>query len=386
MIVRAKSLWLLAFFALNTALLADAENVTLKIVRELVLRDVGDVVLTPRFRENVDKYLRRHTDRNVKANVYKSQPDVTVVARAWFTGDSKEATASYNRVKDIFDSWEAQPNDTLISDLNNVSLRELGVQPRLIELSDQCKYGESYIDQSAENFGFNNLTLEIRMSTNPQSDLRSRLCRMLPFVDCSLIVLDVVKRVNNLYTTKVTITSPNRNYCLVVLMNNFHYAAALLPDIIENVVIAGKEVFRRPSANMVEDGRLQSPCARRFWYLIFLLLLIPLSLFVGHKMYYSGLESGRKAARALERDIRGGVRYQGQASSQPLEGWQYMESNYAGSSSNGSPRIGSSSRQTNQSQRKVHHMYYDPNENWQNNEVQMMRSSSTIPSASSRQQ
>ncbi|CCD13235.1 unnamed protein product [Trypanosoma congolense IL3000] len=257
---------------LGTGLAQKNKNITLYLVRELALRGVGDVVLTARFSKNVNAYIRRHTDERVQTSVYSVAPDVMIVARAWFMGDPQNATDSYNTVSGIFDSWENQVDDILVSQLNNASLRELGVQPRIIELSDQCEYGDTIIKETSEDFGFNNLTLEINMTKVSEEDLLSRLCSVLAFTDCSLIVVDVTRKDYIYSTAVVTITSPNRNECLIMLMNNFRHASPMFPENIESVLVAQVEIYRRYGPNLTEVGMFQAPCSRRFWYLIFLLL------------------------------------------------------------------------------------------------------------------
>ncbi|KAG8342747.1 hypothetical protein ERJ75_001150000 [Trypanosoma vivax] len=335
------------------------------LARELVLRDVGNVTLTPTFTEGVKEHIKKLISANVSVHTYATPPDVVVVGVWLMKGSDHTAESLFEAA----DPSSPVLSRELIRDLSVLSLDELGAQPRKFELSTYCSYDNEVVGEGNTDFGHNNLTLSFQMATDPRLSLVSRLCRIFSFVDCSPVKLDAVGRNESLYVANVTVTSPDRNRCLLLLMNNVRYASSLYLEKITSVSVGGVVMYITPTLSVpVEDGQ-ELYCASRYWYLTFLIILVPFSLFVGQKLYYRGVASGIKAVHAIECDIRGGVHYQGlvpTASQGDAQGMRDTDTDLRRHEQCHPQHIQQPywmQHQVLQPQQQV--MYYDPNAYWQ---------------------
>ncbi|RNE97668.1 uncharacterized protein Tco025E_09386 [Trypanosoma conorhini] len=289
-----------------------ADSVALMFSREITLRGVGDV----RVNSSFDGAAATYIDRAIKPNLFLIHsfavpPDVVIVVGAWLLGSPEEVDTSMQKLNATFNGWSTAPDASLVANLNQLSLMELGTQPAGIEFKDNCSYGGESIDVKAPGFGFDNLTIFFTMRVNPRENLVQSLCQILSIPDCSLIALNSVSELGSVYVAQVTVTSSNRNLLFIQLMNHLRYASALFSEHITAMTVGGVQVYATPKLPALTYKGDTDTCLSRYWYLIFLILLLPLALIAGQRFRYMGAKSGVKSVRAMEWDIRSGVRYQG---------------------------------------------------------------------------
>ncbi|EKF29653.1 hypothetical protein MOQ_006550 [Trypanosoma cruzi marinkellei] len=355
------------------------DSMALMFAREISLCDVGNVSVSDSFNDAAAKYVEAAFKPNdVVAESFALSPGVAIVARHWFVGAQDKVLNSFRELNAVFDGWSKAPVAALVSSLNQLSFTDLGRQPSVVSFNDNCSYGGESIGIGSPDFGFDNLSFLFTMQANPSNGLIQRLCQILSMHDCSLITLDSSQVIDGLYVAQVTITSSNRNLLLIKIMNHVQYVSTLFLDRILLVRVAGIQVYLRKKLPPLTYKGNTSECLSHYWYLIFFLLFLPLALIVGHRLKTCGAESGKKSVRAMEWDIRSGVRFKGQ-----------FEKNLAGRGQMSPPMIsrmfpsgiqhGARNReyvvwQNAPGVKPVPHqgqnMYYDPNSAWQHGEGQ----------------
>ncbi|ORC84621.1 uncharacterized protein TM35_000431890 [Trypanosoma theileri] len=355
------------FFLLFIPLVECEDLVTLFFTRKVTLLDVGYKNLSSNFNNLTKEYIDGAiTPYEVTTSSVVVPPHVVIIASAWFWGTPANVTTSVNALNTIFDNWGVLPDMELVHNLNELSLKEFGRQPSKVDFIDDCKHDNQGISKETSDYGLNNLTLSIVMTKNPSNNLVNRLCRIFSVQDCSFITLDRFWFSDSSYNAEVTVTTSDKSQILLELLDHLHYASILLMEGIISVTISGVRVYTwQEPPRLTYEGDVTS-CVKHFWYLIFLIVLFPLVLIVGNRLYALGKESGKKSTRSIEWEIRGGVRYQGQVGVQLPPGAfpgispvnQYVDQN-------GVPftvynnQMGGTSSQQSQS------VYYDPNNNWQ---------------------
>ncbi|KEG08782.1 hypothetical protein DQ04_06461020 [Trypanosoma grayi] len=364
----------LLFLVLAAALGECQDQVALPFTRQILLRGIGNVTLNSTFNELVTQYLNVAIDpRKVFTNSFAHQPDVVIVASQWFTGSPDEVMTDIEALNGIFDGWSTVPDAQLIDNLNQLSLNEFGRQPARFEFTNVCEYQNDVVSVNSLDFGFNNLTLSIAMQENPRERLVMKLCQIFSMQDCSLITLGFIDFVNQLFFAHVTVTTPDRSELLLELVDHLRYASTLLSERIVSVVVEDVSVYSRPSYPALTYHGDVSSCLPHYWFLIFLILLIPVILIGAQRLYYCGEESGKKSIRNTEWDIRGGVRYKERIQTQLGGRMQPLPSVYSGPMHSGNQYSGDGRQYmvwqedhgTQQGSQQDQSVYYDTNSNWQ---------------------
>ncbi|KAH9597137.1 hypothetical protein LSM04_003420 [Trypanosoma melophagium] len=359
-------LWFL-FFLLFITRAECVDFITLFFTRKVTLRDVGYVNLSSGFNDLVREYVDNAVSpHEVKTTSVAIPPHVIIIASFSFWGSPDEVTTSVEALNMMFDEWVDKPDLKLVSSLNQLCLNEFGKQPSKVEFTDDCKYDNQSISKASSDFGFNNLTLSIVMLETPLNNLVEQLCRIFSLQDCSLITLDRFDLGVSSYTAEVTVTTSDRSQILLELLDHLQYASLLLTERIVSVTIAGVEVYTlQGSPRITYEGDVAS-CLKHFWYLIFLIVLLPLLLIGGNRLYALGRISGKKSARSMEWDIRGGVRYQGRVGAQmPQAAFSGLYPINQYDNQDGVALTGYNSQGPRTSSRQSQSVYYDPNNSWQ---------------------
>ncbi|RNF12484.1 hypothetical protein TraAM80_00337 [Trypanosoma rangeli] len=289
-----------------------ADSIAFMFSREVSLRGVGNVTMGSSFNDKAATYFDDAIKRkDVKVDSFTVPPDVVIVVRAWLQGSQEEVEKSTQALNATFNGWSTAPDGTLVSNLNKLSLENLETQPSDISFKDSCGYAEEKMDVGAAGFGFDNLTLVLTMRTDPGESLTQHLCLIFSMPDCALIALDAVRNSVDGYVAHVTVISSNRNLLFIELMNHVRHASLLFPEYITTMTVGGVQVYVQEKPPTLTYKGNTSSCSSRYWYLIFGVLLMPLALIAGQRFKDLGAESGVKSVRAMEWDIRSGVRYQG---------------------------------------------------------------------------
>ncbi|PBJ79778.1 hypothetical protein BCY84_02195 [Trypanosoma cruzi cruzi] len=356
-----------------------ADSMALMFAREISLRDVGNVSVSASFNDAASKYVENaFKPENVFAESFASPPDVAIVARHWFVGAQDKVLDSFRELNVVFDKWSKTPVAALVSSLNQLSFTDLGRQPSVVSFNDNCSYGDESIGIGSPDFGFDNLSFLFTMQVNPDNGLKQRLCQILSMHDCTLITLDSSKEIDGLYLVQVTITSSNRNLLLIKILNNVQHVSTLFLDRILLVRVAGVQVYLRKKLPPLTYKGNTADCLSHYWYLILLMLLLPLALIAGQRLKACGAESGRKSVRAMEWDIRSGVRFKGQFQTHFSGRGQGSPAVISGIFPSGTQHgvqnreyaVWQNAPGAKQFPHQGQNMYYDPNNAWQPGEGQ----------------
>lgn len=296
----------------------SAQSVSLAFNNEIVLQNAvanTDFTVSDIFVNAIGSAINSAASSTaITTNVYTLDPHLVIVSNSWSTGTADTASANVAALQTTYAGWRSGGNSNINSLLNAICLNNIGRQPTLIDYIDNCTFGNSLIQPKSQNACLRNLSTSIITTLSNATLVRATLCSFLP-TDCSLIVSNGV--------TSVTLTSNSiskvyqnmsfsvyaydRNSVLITLVAYAQHASAVSSLGVEYIQINGIDVYYKGDPPTLTTAGTSSECVQKMWYLIFLIVLIPVILIVSQRFYLWGRLSGKNSIKKSERDVRAGV-------------------------------------------------------------------------------
>lgn len=261
----------------------------------------------------------------IVASAYTSGSDVVVFSNAWSVGDTATVESEIASINSTFESWREQTNAQLNSLISEASLQYYGRQPSVVNVTNSCRFWGSPVNPQSQYACLRNISttfLVPQADQNAQSRLVATLCTMLP-TNCGLITADgspttevvtITSSTGSVVSSTtyqridITILAYDRNAVLATLVNFARYASVLNPLNIAYIRVAGVQVYYEGDIpQLTIRGVTTSDCVGNLWYLIFLIILVPVVIIASQRFYMMGRVSGIKSVKESEQDIRAGV-------------------------------------------------------------------------------
>lgn len=255
---------------------------------------------------------------SLTSQVYAAAPNLVIMSTMWSTGSQSTVETAVATVNTTYQSWASGGDASISGALSHACVTSFGVQPTLVRYAQNCTYWAEEVPASTSKTCLRNLSLTFYTGYNSQSDarasLKAALCAFLP-TECSLITygalsttqVTVSGSTSTLYVMPFTVMSVDRDATLATLVFYAQFASLLISQNITYILAGGVQVFYHGAAQSFAIAGTQAQCVQQMWYLIFLIILVPVILIVSHRLFYYGRASGKRSVKNAERDIRAGV-------------------------------------------------------------------------------
>ncbi|KPA78996.1 hypothetical protein ABB37_05542 [Leptomonas pyrrhocoris] len=304
-----------------TSVAFAADNLALDFTSNIVLENAvlnTTFNVTGNFTSSVAELLQNSFGSSaLKARVFNVYPHLVVSTEAWYSGAASSVETSVNTINTTYEKLAA--DDSLAVDvsgkLSHLCMRNIGQQPTVVDYTNNCSFFNEALAPGAVNSTCpRNLTVSIYTNNSDPVSMRTALCNFLP-TDCDLITNVTASQVSVtingtqvlVYLMPFTITAQDREATLTLLVAYAHYASFLVEQKIVYILVNGVRVFYQGDMQQLWAVGTMSQCAQRMWYLIFLIILVPVILILSQQMYYWGRRSGKRSIKNAEKDIRAGV-------------------------------------------------------------------------------
>lgn len=270
----------------------------------------------------------------LSARVYKAYPHLVVSSEVWYSGATatvETSVATINATYQDLASGGSRAMD-VSGKLSYLCMRSIGQQPTVVNYTNNCSFFDQTIPPtSPSSTCLRNLSVAIYTNSSDPSAMRTALCSFLP-TDCELITNATATPVSvtisgtavSVYLMPFAITSQDREATLALLVAYANYASFLVEQKIVYILVNGVRVFYQGDMQQLWTTGTMGQCVQRMWYLIFLIILVPVILIISQQMFYWGRRSGRRSVKNAEADIRAGVsRSMNPWASYAAAGYQY---------------------------------------------------------------
>ena len=204
--------------------------------------------------------------------------------------------------------WPANGYAQLTSNLSTLSSNHFGQAPVSVSYSDQC----TFVDQQITGWETpapasqvvaqcdSNLTMTVKTSgTVDISAFQSALCAHLQLSSCSLVTVTA---------TSSSVSTATVNYdpyfILDSILSGVHRPSRLSFFGITSIEVDGVVVYTSGSTEQDSYDGTFDECAKRLWYLLFLILLVPLTYIVASKCYRRGKLRGKEVAKEQDAEAK----------------------------------------------------------------------------------
>jgi hypothetical protein len=326
--VAALALMLRSFFLPVLALLCAFAsvglvnaNLALDFTSEIVLENAvlnASFNVTGDFTNSVASILQSSLGAStLSASVYTVYPHLVISTETWYSGT---AASVENRVNTINSTYQKLVSDDSVSmdvsgKLSYLCMRNIGQQPTFVDYSNNCSfYDETMPPRSDSRTCMRNLSVSIYTNSSDATAMRAALCSFLP-TECDLITNATVSQASvtlggtavSVYVMPFTITSRDREATLALLVAYANFASFLVEQKVVYILVDGVRVFYQGNLQQLWTVGTMGQCVQRMWYLIFLIILVPVILILSQQMFYWGRRSGKRSVKKAEADIRAGV-------------------------------------------------------------------------------
>lgn len=315
----------------------SGQTISLSFSNEMILQDAvkgANFTVTDEFESAVSDAVNVAAGSSVPitTTVYSVPPHLVLLSNAWSTGTTADVESEIHSLGETFASWRETTGGSVYSSLNELCLSNIGRQPAVIDVTDSCSYYDDSVVPDALSACNRSLSLTFlspQIASPNATRLREVLCSILD-TDCGLITCsttgseavttyqatlspnEVLTPIMTVYTVMTcSIQAENRNRALVTVVNYASSASALSSQQISYIRAGGIQVYYEGQEPRLTFVGTTSQCLPHYWYLIFLIILVPLILIVGQRIYLWGRRSGKKSIRDYEKDIRAGVHLSG---------------------------------------------------------------------------
>lgn len=224
--------------------------------------------------------------------------NTSIVFGFWFNGSNPEAAAASARTL-LTSAWPATPPAGVTSQLSTAALSTVGVTPQRVEFSGDCAFATSTRCESA-------LTVSLTTDVAPPASLIPTVCAALVIDYCSQVTLEstVGPTPQGNFVSVVRIPTLTPAVTLANLLLKARSASQLSLLSISLVQVHGVTVFTVGDLSQRTTTGSMSECVGRQWYLLFLILLAPVSYIVIRWCYSRGKLRGVDIAREQFEDMK----------------------------------------------------------------------------------
>ncbi|KPI84350.1 hypothetical protein ABL78_6605 [Leptomonas seymouri] len=319
--LRCILLFLLAVLCTTASVALADDKIALDFTSEIVLQDAllnTPYNVTSDFTKKIAKVLQHSLSApGLDARVYSVYPHLVVLSEAWYSGETKSVLADVDKVNATYRALVADgdPVMSVSGTLSYQCVQNIGRQPSAVHYTNNCRFfNEALPSTTPGSECLRDLSVSIYTNSSNPTAMRAALCNFLP-TDCELITISTVSQVNvpisgtqvPVFLMPVTISSQDREATLALLVAYTHYASFLVEQRIVYILVDGVRVFYQGDLQLLSITGTMAECAQRMWYLIFLIILVPVILIISQRMFYWGRRSGRRSIKNSEKDIRAGV-------------------------------------------------------------------------------
>jgi hypothetical protein len=225
----------------------------------------------------------------------QSESSSRVTFAFWYNGSNAQAAASAARALVTSSAGSSVKNA-----LSAATLNAVGVSPQSIDFSADCGYSASAVSCGTS------LTLSITMDVAPPASLLETICSALAIDYCEMVTLvsSVGPTLTGTYVAVVYIPTLNPAATLAAFVLKTRSASQLSMLSISLVQVFGVTVFTVGDLSVKTTSGSMSECVGRQWYLLFLILLAPVSYIVIRWCYNRGKIRGVDIAREQFEDLK----------------------------------------------------------------------------------
>lgn len=296
-------------------------NLALDFTTEIVLENAilnTTFGVTGAFTDSVAEVLQSALSASaLSTRVYAVYPHLVVSSEVWYTGAVSSVETSVYTVNNTYQALVAGGSATsdISGKLSYLCTESIGQQPTLIDYTDNCSFFNEIMPPSTDSSTcLRNLSVLIYTNSSDATAMRIALCSFLP-TSCDLITNATATQATvtisgsqaSVYVMPFTITSQDRKATLTLLVAYANYASFLVEQKIVYILVDGVRVFYQGDLQQLWTVGTMGQCVQRMWYLIFLIILVPVLLILGQQVFYWGRRSGKRSVKAAEGDIRAGV-------------------------------------------------------------------------------
>ncbi|CAJ1026434.1 hypothetical protein NXY56_003228 [Leishmania guyanensis] len=279
-----------------------------------------DFVVTTSFVDLITSTLQdaAHPRAPLMTVVQSVPPHLVILLNMWYTGTPTDVQTAISNINGTYMRWANGDALNASGALSYACMTNIGQQPTVIKYTNSCSFWNAPLPPSSAETCSRNLSLLFYTADlselDPRARLKSALCTFLS-TDCDLISYGdlAVAQINlrgSLTTVHVmpfTVLSQNREATLATLVTYAQYASVLVEYNITYILADGVQVFFKGFSPQLSTLGTFEKCAAQMWYLIFLIILVPVIFMVSHRMFLRGRVSGKRSIAKSERDIRAGV-------------------------------------------------------------------------------
>ncbi|CAD2219983.1 hypothetical protein ADEAN_000749700 [Angomonas deanei] len=250
------------------------------------------------------------TGSPTSVRAYQNGNDIVLVTQANAYGTSSAVSTGLAGIESQMKSVVSSGSD--YTTLNPVVRSHFNRQPDTVT-SSTCTETAA-INASSVTTCLRNISLSVLTNVSNAAPLKDSLCKALG-VDCSLVELtgETTVAITNsnlgiaaLLKKDFLIHVEDRDEAVVKLLFYAQRGSVLSGNWIFYLYINNVQVYYMGDPLSAEVGTM-STCITNLWYLIFLIILIPIFLIATQRFYYCGKRSGRKSVKKNEAEIRSGV-------------------------------------------------------------------------------
>ncbi|GET88849.1 hypothetical protein, conserved [Leishmania tarentolae] len=296
----------------------------------------SDFAVTEKFTTLITTVLKdaASSPGDLRAVVHGVRPHLVIMLGMWETGALASVQTAISKINGTYTKWSSGDSVAVSGALSHACMTNIGQQPSVISYTDSCRSWNLTLPPSSNETCLRNLSLTFYTAITKQSDPRDRLKRALCSflsVDCELITYGNLTEAKIPFNSSTlmasimpfSIMSENREETLTMLVSYAQFASVLAEHRIIYLLANGVQVFfQGEQEQFSKEGTLEQ-CVEKMWYLIFLIILVPLILIISHYLFYRGQASGKKSIMNAEREIRAGVQLNAAPWTNFSNGYQY---------------------------------------------------------------
>ncbi|CCW66103.1 unnamed protein product [Phytomonas sp. Hart1] len=238
----------------------------------------------------------------IHVRAYRKSSDLVATLSAWFNGTEYSVQKAAFALDRVIVEFKEAPSISTVQFLSPMLLESADFQKNILKASVACDY-------LGEIANLNSLTTCMQKSSIPVA-LRGKEASSTLMHNVLMKSLSK-QNLKDLIQSKVHCDASPQKQSLMIGVPVGCETSDTEPNLLKTYHAARRrshDYFHMTLMNTPPHTPDASQCVGHFWYFIFFIILIPISLCLSVVFYRRGLESGKRSIRESENDIRAGVR------------------------------------------------------------------------------
>lgn len=232
----------------------------------------------------------------------------------WLNSDANASSLQ----AEISSVWPISGNAFVASQLTLATYNFFADVPNAVIFSAHCNYSQvsppsNWVTEAPSTTQFvscgESVVFTITMSSSPSvSQLMSALCQTLPVNSCDNVVVNSTVASSGGLVAVVTIRTQQSMALMASMVDRVGQPSQLSALYVTRVSVSGVDIFIRGDVKVQYNSGSFQECMKRLWYLLFLILLVPISYVIVSICYRRGKARGRLLAHEQNEEAKEAAR------------------------------------------------------------------------------